>query len=597
MSSAQSQAAFAAPQEYCDIVMKGGITSGVVYPHAICEIAKHYRFHQIGGTSAGAMAAAAAAAAEYGRRSPAGGFARLSSVPKEVGKDLLSLFHPSPRVAPLFNMFVGVLRGRGPVTRTLLALAAALKGYWPTTLLGGALGFLIAAGIALLTGASQTALMVFGVCFALASALAAIILRVYVALSKELPKEDYGLCTGQSAPNSKEPAFTDWLAGLIDDLAGRGKGADPLTFGDLKTTAERPVDLRMMTTSLMERRPYTLPLERKPETPDFSFERSEWARIFPKKVMDYLISHCDRVTNVTASTELSENHVPEFYRFPDPDHLPIVVAARMSLSFPLLVTAVPLWRSDDSASKEGQNAKLHRCLFSDGGLSSNFPIHFFDGLLPQKPTFAISLEEVNEQSDGFPWMSNLDEKLPRLPVQPFEGLLGFLLRIVDSAKDWQDNLQSLLPGYRERIVYLGLKPNEGGLNVTMSPGVIADLGQRGAKAGEMLVAQFDGSNARRWNEHRWRRYLVAQARLEETLADMADRLSKKGAGSWDDFLSPTGYGARPDFYKQDGGLFEVLRDRGSKLSALCGKWTDVPSLKAQGDVPKPDTNLRITAKP
>lgn len=519
MSSAQSQAAFAAPQEYCDIVMKGGITSGVVYPHAICEIAKHYRFHQIGGTSAGAMAAAAAAAAEYGRRSPAGGFARLSSVPKEVGKDLLSLFHPSPRVAPLFNMFVGVLRGRGPATRTLLALAAALKGYWPTTLLGAALGFLIAAGIALLTGASQTALMVFGVCFALASALAAIILRVYVALSKELPKEDYGLCTGQSAPNSKEPAFTDWLAGLIDDLAGRGKGADPLTFGDLKTTAERPVDLRMMTTSLMERRPYTLPLERKPETPDFSFERSEWAR------------------------------------------------------------------------------KLHRCLFSDGGLSSNFPIHFFDGLLPQKPTFAISLEEVNEQSDGFPWMSNLDEKLPRLPVQPFEGLLGFLLRIVDSAKDWQDNLQSLLPGYRERIVYLGLKPNEGGLNVTMSPGVIADLGQRGAKAGEMLVAQFDGSNARRWNEHRWRRYLVAQARLEETLADMADRLSKKGAGSWDDFLSPTGYGAKPDFYEQDGGLFEVLRDRGSKLSALCEKWTDVPSLKAQGDVPKPDTNLRITPKP
>ena len=55
------------PPKQCDLIMKGGVTSGVVYPPAILELAKDYRFRSVGGTSAGAIAAAAAAAAEYGR--------------------------------------------------------------------------------------------------------------------------------------------------------------------------------------------------------------------------------------------------------------------------------------------------------------------------------------------------------------------------------------------------------------------------------------------------------------------------------------------------------------------------------------------------
>ena len=51
----------------CDLVLKGGITSGIVYPSAIAKLASHYRLRSIGGASAGAIAAAAAAAAEFGR--------------------------------------------------------------------------------------------------------------------------------------------------------------------------------------------------------------------------------------------------------------------------------------------------------------------------------------------------------------------------------------------------------------------------------------------------------------------------------------------------------------------------------------------------
>jgi predicted acylesterase/phospholipase RssA len=61
----------------CDLVMKGGITSGIVYPRAVLALKEQgYYFRCIGGTSAGAIAAAATAAAEFGRE--AGGFEGLA---------------------------------------------------------------------------------------------------------------------------------------------------------------------------------------------------------------------------------------------------------------------------------------------------------------------------------------------------------------------------------------------------------------------------------------------------------------------------------------------------------------------------------------
>ena len=50
------------PLPPCDLVLKGGITSGVVYPRAISRLARNYQIKGVGGTSAGAIAAAFAAA-------------------------------------------------------------------------------------------------------------------------------------------------------------------------------------------------------------------------------------------------------------------------------------------------------------------------------------------------------------------------------------------------------------------------------------------------------------------------------------------------------------------------------------------------------
>ena len=61
----------------CDLVMRGGITSVIVYPKAIAKLAKNYKFRCVGGTSAGAIAATATAAGALGvRKGPLPGLLR-----------------------------------------------------------------------------------------------------------------------------------------------------------------------------------------------------------------------------------------------------------------------------------------------------------------------------------------------------------------------------------------------------------------------------------------------------------------------------------------------------------------------------------------
>src|SRR4051812_14704072 len=108
----------------CDIIMKGGITSGVVYPQAILRLSEKFQFRSIGGTSAGAIAAVLTAAAEYNRAG--GGFETIKSIPNDIRDNLESLFQASPEVATVFA--VGKLVA---AKRFNDALKAFVAGYWP----------------------------------------------------------------------------------------------------------------------------------------------------------------------------------------------------------------------------------------------------------------------------------------------------------------------------------------------------------------------------------------------------------------------------------------------------------------------------------
>src|SRR5688500_4685310 len=100
------------PPRYCDVVMKGGVTSGILYPPALAELSATYCFRNLGGTSIGAVAAAFAAAAECGRRrgaaDPFDQLAELSLVFSQPGA-IQKLMRPDPSTSRAFAPLSAVL--------------------------------------------------------------------------------------------------------------------------------------------------------------------------------------------------------------------------------------------------------------------------------------------------------------------------------------------------------------------------------------------------------------------------------------------------------------------------------------------------------
>jgi hypothetical protein len=561
---------FANPTKVCDVIMKGGITSGVVYPLALTELAKQFRFSQVGGTSAGAIAAAAAAAAEYGRHVPGRGFALLAKLPAEVGKILFSLFQPTPALKPVFEIAVAAIGNDGTSTKVMRVIGAALAGFALAAAAGALPGLLIAvAG----WWYSNLALALLGVLLLLIGVIVGVAICVYRAVSTGIPDNDFGLCPGKTQPGNSTPGLSDWLADKIDEIAGRDPKTDPpLTFGDLSPAdgVGHKITLRMMTTNLTLRRPYSLPFNEK----IYAFKLADFERLFPARVTSWLTAHCEKVDDATGE------HA-DLYKFPEPENLPLIVATRMSLSFPLLFCAVPLYARDFTFASEAERAKWRKNLFSDGGLSNNFPIQFFDRMLPNAPTFGISLDDFNEErvpedirkqhpQDDDPhqrvWLPKTTSAGSGvlIPGEPLHGIVAFFLRLIDAAKDWQDNLQSTLPGYRDRIVHVGLKSDEGGLNITMPSKLVSTLGAYGEQAGVDMRDEFD------LDEHRWRRFLVAMDRLDHTLDEIAAAYNGQGGiESFQAFLNRYPYPPNPVSYKDAArDYLETLKTRVMAVAKL-----------------------------
>jgi predicted acylesterase/phospholipase RssA len=530
------------PQE-CDVIMKGGITSGVVYPLTICKLATRYRLRNIGGTSAGAIAAVVAAAAEYRRthdpERPAAGFQSLAVLPLDVSTRLASLFQPPRATEGVFRVLLAAVGGNGLRT-TLLALVRQQRGwFW------GGLGLVLALTFAIqvvaggLPGSGTDWLRVvvgllLVLLLALAVGLAAAVVGFLRSALRVLPAHDYGLTDGAThSLDTKTPGLTEWLADAVDGVAGLPPGRC-LTLGDLwgadglaawaayldnrgrtpvgEVRGRRAIDLQCMTTDLTLRRPFRLPFSQQV----FLFDEAEMAHLFPERV----------VTALKAGMPASRHRhpttgAPLFY-FPGPgrsadgeprpgaESLPLVVMARMSLSFPGLLSAVPLYAVDHAG---GQGVVRH--LFSDGGISSNFPMHFFDSLLPTRPTFGINLAAPHpEHPDQLTWLPSAAEGGVEPRVVPFSSVPGFAQALRDTVQNWSDNTQVTQRGYAERVVEIRLRPGEGGLNLRMPQDVILALVARGAEAGDRLVEEFE------WDPHRVIRYRTAMTRLVDALAQL-----------------------------------------------------------------------------
>ena len=291
-----------------------------------------------GLAAAAAIAAAAAAAAEYGRHAHGGGFALLAKLPAEVGKILFNLFQPTPSLKPVFDIAVAAIGTDSAATKVMRVIGAALAGFAFAAVAGALPGLLV-----VVAGwwYSNLALALLGALLLLIGVILGVGLCLYRAVSKGIPDNDFGLCPGKTQPGNSIPGLSDWLADLIDKIAGRDPKKDPpLTFGDLSPAEEagasgHKISLRMMTTNLTLRRPYSLPLSEK----IYAFRLADFERLFPARITSYLAAHCEKVDDAAGD-------YGDHYKFPEAENLPVIVATRMSLSFPLLFCAVPLYAQD-----------------------------------------------------------------------------------------------------------------------------------------------------------------------------------------------------------------------------------------------------------
>ncbi|MCB9832129.1 MAG: patatin-like phospholipase family protein [Planctomycetes bacterium] len=635
------------PTRECDVVMKGGITSGVVYPGAICELARSFRLRSIGGTSAGAIAAACAAAAEHGRGRAGAGFELLAGLPERLGEKvagrprLLSLFQPSAATRPLFALLLGALRPRALKPARLYAALLVQGGLW--SLVGSlpALGLLI---WLLIDDRPIDWHGILGlVLMFLVGATAAALARQWRILVHHLPRQHFGICSGQGTDAAARPALTDWLHREIQALAALGPDDPPLSFRMLE---ERGIELQVITTCLTHGRPYGLPgLRRR-----FYFAPAEFRRLFPEAIVARLEAAGQKVVaeETKASRRLTHAFMHPRLPLPKDGDLPVLVAVRMSLSFPLLLGALPLWDFDWGGSGLGESeasrrrrafrtwAKTERAAaaaflrdpeivqpgrpdgpvperiwFSDGGISSNFPMHLFDAPLPSRPTIGLNLAYHQPgrrlPSDRVVLVSSasggVDEVWTRLAgtEKPARESLGrFLASILNAMQNWTDGTLLKLPGYRDRFATIHLQADEGGLNLEMPAETIAGLAGHGAEAGRQLRERFlriDGAPQElSWTHHRWTRFRSTLASFEEWLGALFEGLESRGEDEPDyEELLARGRDRHPGSYGMKGGQRELAAEVLARLAEI-HQLIATSGHSLQGDAPRPRPLLRHTPR-
>lgn len=413
--------------------------------------------------------------------------------------------------------------------KAVAIVVAALRSFPVACTLGAALG--VAAIVLSTTQALGVGLMMaaLGIIVGVVGVLTAAVIRTFQVLTKHVARNNFGICTGLRTGSSSQPGFTEWLSAKLDDLASTSVDG-PLTFGQLWTGSassadvaprQREVDLRLVTTCLSESQPFELPMTQG----RYYFDADEWAQLFPGAVLQHMLANARKSEDSGENIRLA-NHKPPLTRMPLAHDLPVIVATRMSLSFPLLISAIPMWTVDRRTDR------LVKVWFTDGGLCNNFPVQMFDAALPTRPTFAINLgrfgndaDQARDENENVRYAKdNRSGIAPRVAAIPHVGLgaiVGFAGQAFNAARNWSDVVQLDQPGYRDRIVEVLQTKEQGGMNLDMSGPTIDRLARRGEAAAAAMVDQFGSAHYRDsftgWDNHRWIRYRATLAALPDWL--------------------------------------------------------------------------------
>jgi predicted acylesterase/phospholipase RssA len=563
----------AAAPEYCDVIMKGGTASAIIYPPLLATLAKTFKLRNLAGTSAGSIGAALGAAAEFRRQTSEAkddmaGYDLLDQFAQTVNQDggILSKFEAWPATRPLWCAFQAISKAKcacgrvfafakvvwamglpvalgvllGALAAFLLAAPTAAWGMWGlvctavgvlAAIVGGValwtwwwvalvvlvVALAVAADHAVASLSMGWPLLGFLVLGAAAGAVAGVCGYLCWVFARVLPRKDFGICPGG--------ALTDWLHKQIQRVANLPADA-PLTFSQYQACAFPDGGhgkLRMITTCLSQQRPYTLPFE----TSTFWFEPAALKPLVGEAVLKAMVE-------ASTGTETEDGH----HLHPLPKDLPVAFAMRLSMALPVVLSAVPLWTkryardaetcpeaADEAAltrPAEGEPARkwkgeFKQVWFTDGGMTSNLPIHLFDKTVPRWPTVAINLDYATDIADPGDVRLAKDNQVFQPLFFPTKGLLGFIGGLFDTARNWQDSTQMTVPGQRDRIAFIKLRADEGGMNLDMNLDTMKDVVAKGHEAAEKLTERFGEPTSEGWRNHRWIRLLTATKLLEACL--------------------------------------------------------------------------------
>lgn len=597
----------------CDLVMKGGITSGVIYPRLVAKLAEVYNFRSIGGTSAGAIAAGATAAAQLGVLSgkAPNAFTQLGKLPEllggkatgERGSILFNLFQPLPQFRRHFALLTACLNAPSKQLAGLRVTCAAIW-YFPVGALLGALP-----GLLVMWTSSDLGRAV-GVVFALLGLAAGAVIAAGRSLGKHLPASHFGICSGMPDGTRRAEALSTWLHTYLNELAGKALD-NPLTFGELwagrlrdpgepaphNGVGSRSIELAMITTALNVGRPYRFPFE----SNDLYFVKEEMDVLLPAQVASWLAAKARQSETATALSRPGRT----LLALPAPQEIPVMLGVRISLSFPILLSAMPLYAIDRTRRFNSAGAtKATRILFSDGGICSNFPVHFFDATLPSRPTFGVNLREFHpDHPRSRVWMPppihnnrGVTIHIPDIPDKPGLGsVVSFLGFIVKTMQNWRDQLQVGMPGYRDRIVHVSHSPDEGGMNLNMASEAIAALGESGSEAADLLRKAFVPGPDRRsgaWYNHRRIRMRTLLAGIDQKLRGVHRVLEGTDSPTWADVVTD----AQTDSYQ-----FRSAAHRDLAMSVLTdlaqiGRKLDESDIDLATGAPRPESEWRATPR-
>lgn len=456
----------------------------------------------------------------------------------------------------------------------------------------------------------------------------------------------FGICDGHTQrpgmpidPLTKKPIvpLTEWMENKLRELAGPLDGLDdpvngnpdrPVCFGDLwgkeasdayrkalknvtngelanlspsqrrKLRDARRTDCLVITTDLSHQRPYQFPFD----VAEFFCCTECLAKYFSDSVVRHIVQKSTLVPDSEVGRGKAKCSIhpgePLHYMPLAPD-VPLVMAARLSLSFPGLISAVPFQTVDRARIEDKQG--IVTVWFSDGGISSNFPMRLFDAAWPKRPTFGINLANPHPDYPEMVWRAPPGPSGRFLRYTPISTLGGFLGAIFNSARNWADSTQIAMPGFRDRIVEVRQNADEGGMNLQMPAEVVAGLANRGAEAGLNILngnGKPDGDRNKVWpfnfEAHRWMRYRTAMASLDELLSGM-HAVWTAPDGSQEAFLATDQPPAGFRFPTYPPGS----NDRAAtvKVMGLAQELEDLghPALgRTRGNVPHPEAELRLT---